>query len=391
MLTSAFLLAISLVIIALMLNNIIYYNNIAYIGYMDQWSYDDVSIKNMIVEESINAYKATAGDANAYNQHMQGFVSSMNDVLMPKGYYVTLTTQQVHPWPVSSGTYPATDMQLNISTRDSSKTYSISTTYTRQLPQPATPTPTPVPSPQNVVVKMSSNKTEMFLTETDTALITVDVTDQASGMPRANVLVDLHSNLGEYQDAGGNTIYRVQTDQYGKAKAYFYTLSLGTHILNASVGPNPSLAAGNLSNDVAIVCKNVVMPGVCDHDFMIDIPSLDYDADPKPNKQDYLTVTVPIHLPATPGSYEYVDFKATITSGNHVNLADVSITDISDKKLKGSTQETKKVSLKFNRIDKNAPYSATVTVSVTVTCDIDHRVLTETKTYVISGHPPVAT
>ncbi len=34
-----------------MLNNIVYFNNISYMGFMDHSGYDDVSIKNMVVEE----------------------------------------------------------------------------------------------------------------------------------------------------------------------------------------------------------------------------------------------------------------------------------------------------------------------------------------------------
>ena len=49
MLTSAFLLAITLTLIALMLNNIIYFNNISEMGFMDHSGYDDVSIKNMVI------------------------------------------------------------------------------------------------------------------------------------------------------------------------------------------------------------------------------------------------------------------------------------------------------------------------------------------------------
>ena len=49
MLATAFLLAIALTFIALMLNNVVYYNNISYMGFMNQ-GYDDISIKNLVAQ-----------------------------------------------------------------------------------------------------------------------------------------------------------------------------------------------------------------------------------------------------------------------------------------------------------------------------------------------------
>ncbi len=49
MLATAFLMAIVLTFIALMLNNVVYYNNISYTGLMDQ-GYDDISIKNIVTQ-----------------------------------------------------------------------------------------------------------------------------------------------------------------------------------------------------------------------------------------------------------------------------------------------------------------------------------------------------
>ena len=57
MLTNAILFAIIIIVISLMLNNIIYATNVAYIGFMDGSKYEDLSIRQMTTKEATCAFQ----------------------------------------------------------------------------------------------------------------------------------------------------------------------------------------------------------------------------------------------------------------------------------------------------------------------------------------------
>lgn len=93
-LTSAILIAIVIVIVALMLNNIIYSTNVAYIGFMDGSKYEDQSIRQMTTKEFVHTYYSYPDDLDASqiklrSQYMDtDYKSALNYLLNSKGKYV---------------------------------------------------------------------------------------------------------------------------------------------------------------------------------------------------------------------------------------------------------------------------------------------------------------
>jgi hypothetical protein len=396
MLTSAFLLAMILVMIALMLNNIIYYNNIAYMGFMDQSGYDDVSIKTMVAEEASNAYIAAVGNPAAYDHRMQEFVRSLNNAVATKGYYVTLSSSVLAPIPTSGPdqTYTATRSYLYVNMKDSNRAYVINTTYTYHSPFTPTPTPTPTPSPgpspQVLVVQMSSNKTTMVPDGFDCALVTVQVTDQATSTPVSGVDVDLHVSSGEFHTITGTPgITSVTTDVLGRGTVLYYPpLAVsGTSILNASAGTDPSRSIGNLSDNVTIASQ--IPPGsVCVHDVTIGTPT---KATSK-NKIGgtwfhWVTITIPITIPA--GDHNFTPFSAVATFDSGTNmklLAPSDITNIYLSQVKGPAAYNGNVIVKLNRPDDKAAYSADIILTVTGTCAEDGNApYSKVQTLTVSG------
>jgi pimeloyl-ACP methyl ester carboxylesterase len=92
MLISAFMLAIVVVAITLMLNNVIYSSNMAYVGYMDQSRYDDLSYKQATANEATYAHYAYVSDSAKYGTYMDDYKKCLNNLSSAKGGYIELTS-----------------------------------------------------------------------------------------------------------------------------------------------------------------------------------------------------------------------------------------------------------------------------------------------------------
>jgi len=115
MLISALLLAMMVVAITLMLNNVIYSSNMAYVGFMDQSRYDDLAYKQATSREAIYAYSAETTDP-LFVKHMEDYEKALNNITSMKGQYVDLDSQITSTGPM---THTRTLTQLSIYGKDS--------------------------------------------------------------------------------------------------------------------------------------------------------------------------------------------------------------------------------------------------------------------------------
>lgn len=381
MLTSAFLMAITLTLIAMMLNNIIYYNNISYMGFMDHSGYDDVSIKNMVAEEAIFAYNQTKGNTvGDFNAHMADFVESLNNLTVPKGSHISLTTSIAGPWNPAA-TYKSTECLLTIHTKNSDKTYLICTNYTSPA---AAPSPTPGPTPAECLVYISANKTLLMADGHDRAEVTVNVLDKATLAPLSGVTVDLDSCLGGFYDADGvNTLNPVVTNAAGQAVTYYFSTNTGVEVLNASVGANPTRPAGNLSSNFTISCQ--LPASLCTHGVLVGTPVNAYTSGSK----YYVTISIPIQV--NPGTYNFDNFKAgavfvSSQSDNVQLIAPSDITNITETgTVSGPGGYSKNVNVKLLIKNKNKAFDARIIVLVTADCLVDHAAYAKIETFDVTG------
>lgn len=393
MLTSAFLLAITLTIVALMLNNVIYYNNISYMGFMDHSGYDDVSIKKMVAEEATFAYNESRGDQITFDMHMADFIRSINNLTIPKGSYVTFKTQPIASYS-PTGTYKSTESLLTIRTRDSNKTYLITTNYTPHVASP----PGPGYTPLNCVVYISANKTQMIVGGHDRAEVTVQVYDKTTLVPLSGVTVKLRSSLlgGFYDEYGTTDRPEVITNEAGQAKAYYFPTGVGIEVLNASVGTAPSHADGNLSDNFTIQCQ--LQTQYCNsHIVKISTPLKTYYED---HPKAYVIISIPIKIDMAdnPTGFNFSNFMAgaVFNSGGSDNLkltAHCEITNITETGyVRGPGSYSNNVAMKLLIDDKDQGFTASVTIVITAYCEEDDRVYIRTETFDVIGttseYPP---
>lgn len=125
-LTSAILLAIIIVIVALMLNNIIYATNVAYIGFMDGSKYEDLSIRQLTINEATRAIYEDSNDGTTIaTTHMSDYLKQLNYLTNSKGKYIEISTLNPLP-PTAMGTVD-TRYDLRIINKDSTVNYAILT------------------------------------------------------------------------------------------------------------------------------------------------------------------------------------------------------------------------------------------------------------------------
>lgn len=394
LLTFGFLFAITITIIALMLNNIIYTNNQAYIGFMDQSQYSDQSIKSATANQVAGAYMDSKGDLASFTACMDNYTRAMNIVLMTKGRYIELTPLTVVPMPASGPdqTYAATLSRLTIREQDSFKSYLIETNYTYRSVAPLpTPMPAPGPAPASTVVRVGSNRTEITANGNDFALIVIEAMNGATNMPASFIQVDLHSDGGEFHEYEGTIpVNSVVTDVNGKALVKYLTLVTGAITINASVGPAPNTGSKNLSDNVTILCTDIIVPGACSHVVNINAPTLSHDSKNKGGTTFHtITVSIPVTVPADP--HDFQDFVATASIVGTTNLQLLSPGDINDVKVKhlqGATAYTGYVTLDLNWVNYPSPYSATIDVIVTADCKTHSGLYSSSQTLTVNGPPP---
>ncbi len=321
MLATAFLLAIALTFIALMLNNVVYYNNISYTGLMDQ-GYDDLSIKNIVASEAISAYSEYPHTQSKFDDRMRDLANSLNNGTLPEGSYVVISPplpSDFHVWD-PTGTYQSTKFQLTIYSKGLSKTYTIKTKYS---PPVATPIPIPAPTVMDCKVNITSpvNNPIIFQDGTNHTCVTIKVTyPNSSAAEGQQVYVAYNINKGilhiaedPASDAYDSVNYNKLTDPYGILTLYWYPTSglaaQGTDVIYASIGTNPNRVIGNLSNNVMITNKKYEP---CDHTVTIGAPILQPINNGDKDKINnvwyyYVEYRIPITMPA--GTYNFSSFS----------------------------------------------------------------------------------
>jgi hypothetical protein len=92
---SGFIMAMGLVVLAVMLNSIIYTNNSAYEGSMDTNNKNILYINDLTSRESYNAYYNAPNptDSTKYNTYMNEYSKALKQLYAYKGVSVSITTQ----------------------------------------------------------------------------------------------------------------------------------------------------------------------------------------------------------------------------------------------------------------------------------------------------------
>jgi hypothetical protein len=196
MLISAFLLAIAIVTITIMLNNVIYSSNMAYAGFMDQTRYDDISFKEATTKEAAYAY--TIEPSANYGIHMEDYEKALNNLVSLKGRYIELTSSR-DPVPANPLLNPTRTMTtMTFYGNDAKVSYVLYTGDDGVDP----PAPNPPSVPVVATVYLSSSMTSIIST-VDYAILTCKVVD-ASGTPLSGVSVTIDAN--DRRDTAGNPI-----------------------------------------------------------------------------------------------------------------------------------------------------------------------------------------
>lgn len=151
MLTNAILFAIIIIMITLMLNNIIYATNVAYVGFMDGTKYEDLSIRQMTTKEAAGAFHdylpsstdpLDENNVNTRSRYISDYVTAVNNLTNSKGKYVEILNRYYAP--PNPPSYlglkvTQTHWDLVITNKDSKVTYTISTGSTDpSAPRPST-------------------------------------------------------------------------------------------------------------------------------------------------------------------------------------------------------------------------------------------------------------
>jgi hypothetical protein len=398
MLATAFMMAIVLTFIALMLNNVIYYNNISYTGLMNQ-GHDDVSIKNIVTQEAINAYSKSGGDETKFNLQMQDFACSLNNVSLPEGCYIVISTPTTFvPWnPSLTLPYLSTEFEITKYSTGSSETYKIRTFNSTPYSAPV-PTPAPTPLRCKVTIFSPSNNSVVFQGGNNCTPFTIMVIDLSNNQAAVNQVVKLNynSNIGvfyydnsrtEIVDQGSTPL---MTNDLGMVDLYWYPLyaagAEGTDTITAQVGLHPSLADQNLSNNVYLTNKEF---HPCDHTVTIGAPTqLPGNGGFKDKINGvwyyYVLIDIPITIPAG-------DFSS-FSVGNIYNTIDSSNIDLSYGSLGNYTETgdvhgpyTGHATVKLYLNDRTQPFTANLTTIMGGYCNVHYLPYSTTSTGLVSG------
>ncbi|OPY27984.1 MAG: Calx-beta domain protein [Methanocella sp. PtaU1.Bin125] len=136
LLTSAIIFALIIVVIALMLNNIIYATNVAYVGFMDGSKYEDLSIRQMTANEAAGAFQKYNGMDVIRSQYMNDYLKALNYLTNSKGKYIDLT-DTYYTEPHLGLVTTQTQWNLVIVNKDSMVNYTLQT----GSPDPSAPCP----------------------------------------------------------------------------------------------------------------------------------------------------------------------------------------------------------------------------------------------------------
>jgi hypothetical protein len=394
MLTGAFILAITLVSIALILNNVVYFNNVSYMGFMDNSGNSDISIKNLVAQEAINAYDEFHDNEDAFNRTMLDLANSLNNVTLSEGTKVVISPPYFFNTSYDTTlTYPSTKFNLTIYTKDSTKTYSISTSYS---PPPPTPTPGPIPLKCKVTISSPGNNSIVFPGNHTYVTITV-INSSNPSIPVINQIVTVNNNiligkLCKNEDGTSLVDYVTNpaiTDNNGNIQLYWFpNIIEGTDVINASIGYKPSLADQNLSNNVMIINK---IFRTCSHTVNIDNAQLDTSH----NGNDYsIDIQVPITVPEG-SNFSYFSVGSFLNSSASNNVKFLSYSDMGNVTVPGYvtghlTAPYDKATIRFgwpNATGQNKQFTAVFTVTVSAYCNLDNGYYLSTRVFTVTGPP----
>jgi hypothetical protein len=355
------MLAIVVVAITLMLNNVIYSSNMAYVGYMDQSRYDDLSYKQATAYEATFAY---TNDSTNYDNHMNDYAKCLNNLSSAKGGFIELisnsygATPSTNPFPITN-----TKSQLSIYGKDSKTSYLIYTGSSNTATPTPTPTATPLPTSYNLL--LSADKYSFDYGNNGVSNLSVKVTD-SGGMIQPNVYVTFtlsDSSIGGLIQMDGLTQIPpngLKTDQYGYVYAKFVDgYHAGTETITAYNGTK------NISNSINIV---ITQPATCTH-----------------------TVPAPTITIKDMGNKKYTiklqfDFSG-FTNGN-VIVNTYSYSDNMQLDSNPPVYHSKDgyIDVTIKRKDNdNTQFSMTFNVEVTAICNIDNQPYDKTVTYTVTG------
>lgn len=352
MLISAFLLAIAVITITLMLNNVIYSSNMAYVGFMDQSRYDDLSFKQATAYE---AEYAVMHDADNFDVHMNDYERALNNITSIKGRYVELdstrnATSFPNPLPL-----PVTHTRnyISIYGKGSNVSYIIYTGWDGvTIPNPPPPITPPAggyvldltPSKYNVICGPGSS---------DRVILTLIVSDQ-NGTRMPNVPVEFHcirENLSCIFYPGTSTeATNMTSGSDGFRDAEFHDW----------VNPMPGIvpiwatAGSNTSNIVYLNC-GPIPPPTC-------------------NDNVSLAAGMPTTTHVSGNEYE-INVRFNFAGFTNDTIPTISVISVTDTQITGVAPDYNPNSdtLSFTlKLTDNSPYTVVLGLTIKAYCTTDH-------------------
>jgi hypothetical protein len=373
LLSSAFLLAIAIVIITLMLNNVIYSSNVAYVGFMDQTKYYDESIKQSTIKEATFAYDKyiveMSGDATKYQLYMQEYEDSINRILSTNGRYITINTESYTSPSATPLPYTQTNSTVSIFSKNSKITYNI---FTGDSVATATPTATPVPTititptpvPNQYIIYLSVSKPNMTIStgpKYDNVTVTVNVVDKAF-KPQKGVDVYFYSNPagGQFGDDPATPKTVKATDKNGDVTIKFYCLNPGDYKIYAKVGVDQS-------NEASV--KVLLPPIVCTHDNLITVESPGRINHTFDGVSYFAYIQTPIKVTGTT-NFQGFNVKVELDPSSKYAYETTSMGNIFESVLVTPPDYYKDAITKI-RVDKNKNYEIVLRITITAKCNLD--------------------
>lgn len=206
LLIGAFMLAMMVVTISLMLNNVIYASNLAYVGFMDQTRYDNLGFKQATADEMKYAYDNFHG-TQAYDDYLTDYTNSVNRIINIEGKYVELDeANPVVPDP-HMNTNPNNDQHiLSVFSKSSKASYAISTG-------------TNTPPASGYAITLTPEETSMTSDGIDTVKLTIHLTKNGADAPDELIVPESNRVRDFYFDLASGTEYK--TDSNGVLILYY--------------------------------------------------------------------------------------------------------------------------------------------------------------------------
>lgn len=235
-LISGFLIAIGLVVITIMLNNVIFAGNIAYVGTMDTPGNDLLYLQDLTNKECNSAYvdanRSGVFDNNVYSRYMNNYSNAITKLYAYKGSSVR----------ISDMTVDVPNKKANLKVIFTNNV--IDSKYTATINIQPTPLPVinPPPDPSGTPTRLEihANKQEDVINGPQPPILTIWLMDNSGhSIPQSGVPITITSTLGT-PSAGS-----IMTDLDGKAEVTLICDTPGISSVTAS-------SAGLLSSTIQI-------------------------------------------------------------------------------------------------------------------------------------------